>query len=368
MLGLELRQSLGEANGAIPVALRGFHQNGLLEQHVAGCIEHQRVAVIGGAAAGIVLGACKPACQVAAGKGLAEFNISPGIGAGLGFIYWKMKTMPLPFLGGRTKTLARNICANLNIQIHEKETTSQTKAWQNIAEHLDSGTPVALQLDCFHLDYFTKKIHFAGHYVAMYGYDATHAYLVDTHPQGSMVKTTLENLAKARSEKGPMSAKNKSVTVSFNPADLDIKSAILQAIRANANEFLNPPIKNLGYKGIHKTSAEIKKWYAESTNLKSDFSHAAMMMEKAGTGGALFRNLYRDFLKEASQLTGLDFLEKAHERFQIIATKWTEVSNSFSEIAENRSQAPLCTASKLLAELSELERSAMQHISDEIGY
>jgi hypothetical protein len=260
-----------------------------------------------------------------------------GIGAGLGFIYWKMKTMPLPFLGGRTKTLARNICANLKIQIEEKETTSQTKAWQNIAEHLDSGTPVALQLDCFHLDYFTKKIHFAGHHVAMYGYDATHAYLVDTLPQGSMVKTTLENLAKARSEKGPMSAKNKSVTVSFNPADLDIKSAILQAIRANAKEFLNPPIKNLGYKGIHKTSAEIKKWYAESTNIKSDFSHAAMMMEKAGTGGALFRNLYRDFLKEANQLLQLDFLEKAHEHFQIIATKWTEVSTSFSKVAETQS-------------------------------
>jgi len=33
------------------------------------------------------------------------------------------------------------------------------------------------------LDYFTNKIHFAGHYVAMYGYDETFAYLVDTKQQ-----------------------------------------------------------------------------------------------------------------------------------------------------------------------------------------
>ena len=85
------------------------------------------------------------------------------IGAGLGFIYWKMKAMPLPFLGGRTKALAPNICTHLNIQMKERETASVAKAWRNVAESLDSGRPVALQFDCFYLDYFTKKIHFAGH-------------------------------------------------------------------------------------------------------------------------------------------------------------------------------------------------------------
>lgn len=287
-----------------------------------------------------------------------------GIGAGLGFIYWKMKTMPLPFLGGRTKTLARNICGNLRIQMEERETASLAKAWRNVAEYLDSGKPVALQLDCFHLDYFTKKIHFAGHHVAMYGYDLKDAYLVDTRPQGSMVTTTLENLAKARSKKGPMSARNKTVTVSFNPEDLDIESAILRGIRNNAKEFLNPPIMNLGYQGIKKTSSEIKKWYSGSSDLKGDFTHAALMMEKAGTGGALFRNLYRDFLKESYQLLGRDDLREGYERFVVIAEKWTEVSTLFSQVADTQSPEPLEGASELLRELSELERVAVQQLSD----
>ena len=287
-----------------------------------------------------------------------------GIGAGLGFIYWKMKTMPLPFLGGRTKTLGRNICENLGIQMDVRETTSPAKAWLNVAEHLDDGKPVALQLDCYHLDYFTKKIHFAGHHVALYGYDSTTAYLVDTRPQGSMVKTSLENLAKARSEKGPMSAKNRSVTVSLNPADLDVQSAILKGIRCNTEEFLNPPIKNLGYKGIRKTSSEIQKWYTASSDLKGDFTHSATMMERAGTGGALFRNLYRDFLAEAGRLLDLDYLREAHARFSVIATKWVAVSDLFLQVADTGSAEPLHAASELLTELSELERVAMQQLSE----
>lgn len=287
-----------------------------------------------------------------------------GIGSGLGFIYWKMKTMPLPFLGGRTKALGRNICENLGIHMEEKQTTSSARAWKNIAEDLDKGNPVALQLDCFHLEYFTKKIHFASHHVAIYGYDSEKAFLVDTRQQGSMVTTSLESLAKARNEKGPMSAKNRSVTVSFKPEDIDLKSAILLSIRNNAREFLNPPIRNLGYKGIMKTSTEVVKWFSTSSDPKSDFIHAATMMEKAGTGGALFRNLYRDFLQEAHALIDLDCLKEGHECFAIIATKWSKVSSLFTEAAHTGSAHPLETASKLLAELSELEKAAMQNISD----
>ncbi|MGB0993845.1 MAG: BtrH N-terminal domain-containing protein [Akkermansiaceae bacterium] len=286
-----------------------------------------------------------------------------GLGSGLGFIYWKMKTMPLPFLGGRTKNLTQNLCGNLDFELKEQETTSQKRAWKNVTESLALGTPVALQLDCFHLEYFTQKIHFAGHYVAMYGYDKTHAYLVDTQQQGGAVKTTLENLAKARSAKGPMSARNRSVTVSFDPAQIDIEFSTIKAIRRNAQEFLNPPIKNLGYKGILKTSEEIKHWYANSSDLKNDFSHAATMIEKAGTGGAMFRNLYRDFLQEAYELFGKDCLADSYEEFTIIAEKWTKVSNFFIQIAETKSEKPLHAAAGLLREISHMEREAMQHLS-----
>ena len=138
-----------------------------------------------------------------------------GLGEGLGFIFWKMKLMPHPFIGGRTKTgeITVKLCQNLNLKLHIKETSSVKKAWKNIETELKNGNPVGLQLDCYHLDYFTNKVHFAGHFAAMHGYDETHAFLVDTDQQGRRAITTLDNLALARNEKGPMSAKNKSYTI-----------------------------------------------------------------------------------------------------------------------------------------------------------
>ena len=96
-----------------------------------------------------------------------------GLGEGLGYIIWKMKSMDFPFIGGRVKTdlLTENICKNLNLKLIVKESASVKKAWKNIEGPLANGKAVGLKLDCYHLDYFTNKIHFAGHYVAMYGYD-----------------------------------------------------------------------------------------------------------------------------------------------------------------------------------------------------
>ncbi len=217
-----------------------------------------------------------------------------GLGEGLGFIYWNMKKMDFPFIGGRVKTdlLTENLCRILNLDLKVQETTSKSKAWKNVKDQIDCGKAVGLKLDCYHLDYFTNKFHFAGHYVAMYGYDDRFAYLVDTDQQGRKVTTTLGSLELARSEKGPMSSKNRSYTITAKMGQLnDLRKAVRMAIKSNATEFLNPPIKNMGYKGILKTSAEIKKWFHSTKNARRDFQTTAMLMERAGTGGSLFRNL-----------------------------------------------------------------------------
>lgn len=186
-----------------------------------------------------------------------------GLGEGLGFIFWNMKIMDFPFIGGRVKpdALTRNICRNLNLKLDVKETASAKKAWENVVQYIDQGKAVGLKLDCYHLEYFTNKIHFAGHYAAMYGYDDQKAYLVDSNRNGQLLTTSLESLALARSEKGPMASRNLSYTIERGTQDYDLKQAIKKAISNNVQEYLNPPISNLGYKGILKTATEIKKWF-----------------------------------------------------------------------------------------------------------
>ncbi len=287
-----------------------------------------------------------------------------GLGEGLGFIFWNMKMMDFPFIGGRVKpdVLTENICRNLNLELKIEETSSIKKAWENVSKHINQGKIAGVKLDCYHLDYFSSKIHFAGHYVAMHGYDSEFVYLVDTDQQGGSVKTSLENFALARNERGPMSSRNLTYTINQTAVPYNLKEAIITAIKNNALEYLNPPIKNISYKGILKTSTEIKKWFKNSANVKTDFQTTAMLMERAGTGGALFRNLYRDFLKESYMLLNNELLHEAYQDFIAIAKSWTEVSELFYKSGESEDVIYINQASEILENLSEQEKTTMEKL------
>lgn len=196
----------------------------------------------------------------------------------------------------------------------------------------------------------------------MYGYDDTHAYLVDTEQQGTKVKTTLQNLALARSEKGPMSSRNLSFTIEKTDELPELNEVIKKAIVNNATDYLNPPIKNLGYKGIIKTIGEVKKWFGRSTNIAGEFRTAALLMERAGTGGALFRNLYRDFLLEAYQLLGIKELQTGFIEFKKHAELWTELSNLFIKIADTADHKYLADIGRILTAISNGEKESMEKL------
>lgn len=285
-----------------------------------------------------------------------------GLGEGLGFIFWNMKSMDFPFIGGRVKPdlLTENIAKNLNLELTVKETASIQKAWDNVKELIDKGQAVGLKLDCFYLEYFSRPFHFAGHYTALYGYDNENAFLVDTKQQGGQVQTSLKSLALARAEKGPMSSKNLYYTLRATNKDFDIKEAIVVAIRNNATEYINPPITNIGYKGILKASTEIIKWFKTSKNIEEEFKTSSMLMEKAGTGGALFRNLYRDFLKESYELLKLEKLKTGHEAFVEIAELWTSVSGLFEKVSQTKDFKYIQQASDILKIISEKEKKTME--------
>jgi len=285
-----------------------------------------------------------------------------GLGEGLGFIFWNMKIMDFPFIGGRIKpdVLTQNIARNLNLKLEVNETSSVKKAWETVKNNIDNNIATALKLDCYYLDYFTNKIHFAGHYVTMYGYDDKFTYLIDTKQQGSKVKTSLKNLELARNEKGPMSSRNLSYTIQDLKKGYNLKKAIVIAIKNNAKDYLNPPIKNIGYKGVLKTSEEIKKWFKNSKDIEGDFKTSAMLMEKAGTGGALFRNLYRDFLKESYNLLKIEKINEAHKMFSEVAILWTRVSSLFEKTAETKNIKYINQASEILIDLAKKEKTAME--------
>ncbi|MEV5767813.1 BtrH N-terminal domain-containing protein [Micromonospora sp. NPDC052213] len=285
-----------------------------------------------------------------------------GLGEGLGFVYWDAKNMDFPFLGGRTKptTITRTVADRLGLTLHIQETASPRKAWQNVVAALTAGRPVGLQLDSYHLDYFSTKVHFGAHFAAVYGYDDTHAYLIDTAQQGGTVATTLTSLARARNERGPMTARNLSYTIASPTDRPDLGHTIRAAIRNNAHAFLNPPIANLGHRGIDKAARQVARWLDRSRDPSRDLPLAAALMERGGTGGALFRAMYRDFLAECATIVDDDNVRLGHRLYAEIAPSWTEVSHHITAAGETGDPDHLTRASALLTELAEKERHAMQ--------
>jgi hypothetical protein len=301
----------------------------------------------------------------AAGISLSEPMLF-GLGEGLGFIFINLSTLPLPFVGGRTRPFAITdaLCANLGIECHSIETSSKPKAWAALEKPLREGRPVGLQLDCFYLEYFSQPVHFAGHFVAAYGFDEREVWLVDTAPQGSTQRASRVAVEKARFAKGPMAARARAWTLTSGRKKPDLSTAARNAIRANAAEYLAPGFKGASYLGIRKLAASLPQWLTLAKRPPEDLALAALLMERAGTGGALFRNFYRDFLRETLDVLGRKpALTEAQALFAAAAAEWARVATLIEASARTGESAHLDTAAAACLTIADLEVQAMKKLA-----
>jgi hypothetical protein len=287
-----------------------------------------------------------------------------GLGEGLGFYLWNIETMLLPFISGRVRPeiITKNLARNLKLKLTVSETVSPDKAWSEVKKLIDNNQVVGLKLDCFYLEYFKRPYHFAEHFVAVYGYDETDAFLVDTTQQGGKVKTSLQSLANARAQKGPMGSNHLYFTLDKTEQSFELETAIIKAIKNNAATYLQSDNPLEGNNAVRALSSQIIDWFSASNNVSSGFKASAKMMERAGTGGALFRNLYRDFLKESYELLKKEELKNAYEAFVEIAKAWNRVSDLFLHAAETNEFRYIQEASEVLTVIAETEMEAMQQL------
>jgi uncharacterized protein DUF4872/butirosin biosynthesis protein H-like len=300
----------------------------------------------------------------AAGVELSE-PLLFGIGEGLGFIFLNLSSLPLPFVGGRVRPfeLTLSLCRNLDVDCAAVETSSRPKAWSALEKSLGEGRPVGLQVDCYHLEYFSKPIHFAGHFVAACGADAKHVHVVDTQAQGSLQRVARENLEAARFAKGPMAARARSWTITAPKRAPDLGKAVRKAIRANARDYLSPAFKGASFHGIRKLADSLPEWLTIAGQ-PDDLELSAMLMEKAGTGGSLFRNFYRDFLREAREHLGKSpALQGAEADFAASAEEWAAVAAGLREAGRRGDAAPLRSAAARCLRIADLEVGAMKRLA-----
>lgn len=194
------------------------------------------------------------------------------------------------------------------------------------------------------------------------GIQGDFAVLVDTEQQGGVHKVPLDSLEKARFEKGPMSAKARSWTIEIPKKKVDLSRAIKQAVRKNAQAYLQPPFKGASFLGIDKMAKSLPSWL-EMASAPKDLSLAALLMERAGTGGSIFRCFYRDFLEECAQHLDSDLIREAHQNFKGIAKDWKTVADLIAEAGATESALPLKSAAALCESLAIREKETMGLLS-----
>jgi hypothetical protein len=304
-----------------------------------------------------------------------------GLGAGMGFIYWQMNIggQKTVFVGGRgnPKNFFADLAKRTGVQIKTISTSSAPKARSSLLEKLARKEPVMLFGDMGLLPWFDlpKDYHFGGHTFVVCGYDGRETVLASDLDQragglkkGFYAPATLDQLGKARSSPfKPFPPKNTSLEFDFtsyhDPGPEDIRSSIAQAVESQ----LDPPIKNLGVKGIRHTAKEILKWpkMFDDKNLRMNLFTLYIFIEIGGTGGGCFRYMYSRFLTEALSVTGQKPLAEASAMFNQSGQKFTEIGLLFKDAQHSDNiEASLQTASKKFEEIAAIEETAYTFLKD----
>ena len=259
-----------------------------------------------------------------------------GIASGLGFIYWKMKQMPTPFVGGmnggKFPTILGLAVDRLGGEWKVLKSISLKRAHGHLRQTLEMNQPALVCVDLGFLNYLSLggDDHFGMHTILVYGIDEAKdlAYISDRF--ATPITISLSDLQEARaSEYHPFPALNKIMQVLMPENLVPLEEIIPSAIKNNANFMLNPPISNAGAKGILKWNQELKKYpkiLPDNRTITQALIEHFVYIEVGGSGGALFRRMYSQFLKEASQVMRDPELHRISFLYDEISDLWSQVA------------------------------------------
>lgn len=300
-----------------------------------------------------------------------------GIGSGVGMIYWHMKGAP-PLLGGRAnferpgeEGLEKTTGRRTGVMVESYTTSSARKAERTLLEMLDAGQPVMIQCDMGFLPYFDfgdSEYHFGGHVVVVCGYDAeTHQVLIAD--RDGVYPVSMEDLDKARgSTYKPFPPKHKWYTFDFSNKRQPTADQVRQAIAEQTKGMLEPPISNIGVKGIRKAAERALKWPSQMDEDELRFTLFNMFIfidASGGSGGGIFRYMFSRFLREAAEIMGDVRLNESADEFRHIGDRWQEVAVIFKRGWEAEDPvAVLAETTAPMMQLAYLEEAAWTRLRE----
>jgi hypothetical protein len=298
-----------------------------------------------------------------------------GIGAGVSFSYWHYQGQP-PFMGGRGNVgapgqegLEKTAGRRTGVVVETFRTGSATKAEKTLLDMLAGGQPMMLMLDMGYLPYFDfggVEYHFGGHAVVACGYDPSAQQVLIADRDG-LHPVSIDALARARGSKHkPFPPHHQWYTFDFSQKRRPTATEFREAIAEQTRAMLEPPISNIGVKGIHKAARMVPEWPNTMSleHLKwALFNTYIFICPIGGSGGGLFRYMFSRFLREAGNLIGDDRLADSADEFKRIGDEWEALGERFRTISETANPAcHLRECASPLEHLADLEEAAWRRL------
>ncbi len=290
-----------------------------------------------------------------------------GLGEGVGFSYWHFKGQP-PFLGGRgmpkpSMEEISGLRTGVTVKLHTSN--SPRTACKTLLDSLATGQPVMLGVDMGFLPYFDfggQEYHFGGHVVVVCGFDPDTEQVLIADRDG-LHAVSMQALEEARSSSfKPFPPHHLWYGFDFSrfrPPNLE---EIRQSITAQAKLMIEPPIRNIGIRGIQLAAERIPCWPEQMNKEElrlALFNIYIFISPVGGTGGGAFRYMFSRFLREAAGLSGDNRLAESADLFQKVGDQWETFATWCKQASEMHNTITIlgeCTG--LLASLAKQEQDA----------
>lgn len=272
------------------------------------------------------------------GAGPLSEGAAFGLGGGLGFLYLDVPQLRPPvYLVGRTASLEEDIARHLGIGLDIRETDDPAEGWAWVRDAVDAGQPPLILADIQELEYLRVRMHNTRHSIVIVDHDedAGLVWIADNDRE-ELQACSMASLAAARASTGFPGPNHHRVYVYDWPQALpDPRDATRAAVTsAVANMRVGgDPLAGLpgstGLAGVEAFAAAYARWPGTfGEDLAGALKGLWVFIVKAGTGGAMFRSLHADFLRDLGAVLGDAGLAEAAARYDALAAAWVALAQT----------------------------------------
>ncbi|MBF6137169.1 BtrH N-terminal domain-containing protein [Nocardia puris] len=292
------------------------------------------------------------------------------LGGALDFAYLRVDALNPPiYLVGRGADLEVDLLRRLGAKVELRQTDDPVLGWKWVTTELDSGRPVMVWADIAELPYLRVRLRMSRHDIVIVGYDdeTRVAYVVD-NDRDEIQTVPYDALARARSSTGfPTPTRHATYMVEWPSAAPDLPSMAAAALEQSAatlrhggpSAIAAPPangVSGTGLDGVRCFADDVTRWpdIFGDADLEAVLRALAAFIEKAGTGGGLFRRLLAQGCVDLADHTRNPHVDAAASAARLAAQSWTRLAQiATSDETPSLRSVRVAQEAALLPELEE---------------